>query len=153
LRFPRDREVILTDTVGFIRDLPRDLVAAFRATLEELEEADLLLHVVDASDPRHEDQGKAVEAVLESLDVSRTPRLLVFNKLDRVPEQARSLAHRANGVAVSATTREGMPELLARCEEVLWRGGKVQAPGMVPEFLPPRRGETRPASTRLRRGS
>src|SRR5689334_18678989 len=72
LRFPRDREVIITDTVGFIRDLPKDLVAAFRATLEELEEADLLLHVVDASDPRNEEQAKAVEDVLETLDVERT---------------------------------------------------------------------------------
>src|SRR5207248_4823780 len=79
LRFPRDREVVITDTVGFIRDLPKDLVNAFRATLEELEEADLLLHVVDASDPRHEDQARAVERVLATLDVEGTPRLLVFN--------------------------------------------------------------------------
>ncbi|HWE23996.1 MAG TPA: GTPase HflX, partial [Myxococcales bacterium] len=72
-----EHEVVITDTVGFIRDLPRDLVAAFRATLEELEQADLLLHVVDASDPRHAEQARAVEAVLGTLDLTRTPRLLV----------------------------------------------------------------------------
>jgi GTPase len=138
LRFPRDREVVITDTVGFIRDLPRDLLAAFRATLEELEEADLLLHVVDASDPRHAAQARSVEAVLSSLDLESMPRLLVFNKMDRNPDAARALAHREGGVAVSATTREGFPELLARCEEVLWRRGRVQAPGPEPEFLRPR---------------
>jgi GTPase len=131
-------EVVITDTVGFIRDLPRDLVAAFRATLEELEEADLLLHVVDASDPRHAEQARAVEAVLGTLDLSRTPRLLVFNKMDRAPDAARTLAFREGGVAVSATTREGFRELLARCEEILWRRGRVQAPGAEPEFLRPR---------------
>ena len=153
LRFPRNRtahakenglpdpgEVIITDTVGFIRDLPRDLVAAFRATLEELEEADLLLHVVDASDPRHAEKARAVEAVLGTLDLTRTPRLVVFNKMDRAPEVARSLAHREGGVAVSAQTREGFPELLASCEEILWRRGRVLAPGAEPEFVRPRHG-------------
>ena len=134
LRFPRDREVIITDTVGFIRDLPRDLVAAFRATLEELEEADLLLHVVDASDPRHDEQAEAVERVLSTLDVRGTPRLLVYNKADRAPQQAAMLALRDDGVAVSSTTRAGFAELLARCEEILWKRGKVLAPGREPEF-------------------
>src|SRR6059058_441240 len=138
LRFPRDREVIITYTVGFIRDLPKDLVAAFRATLEELEEADLLLHVVDASDPRHDEQAQAVERVLATLDVERTPRLLVFNKSDRAPEQARMLALASGGVAVSALTQDGFPELLAHCEEILWRRGKVLAPGDEPEFARPR---------------
>jgi GTP-binding protein HflX len=140
LKFPRDREVIITDTVGFIRDLPRDLVTAFRATLEELEEADLLLHVVDASDARNEEQARAVETVLETLDVERTPRIVVFNKLDLAPDAARALAHRKAGVAVAATTREGFDQLLARIEDVLWKRGKVQAPGAVPEFLPTRHG-------------
>jgi hypothetical protein len=83
---------------------------------------------------------RAVEAVLGSLDLERTPRLLVFNKMDRAPEVARSLAHREGGVAVSAETRGGFPELLARCEEILWRRGRVMAPGAEPEFVRPRHG-------------
>jgi len=138
LKFPRDREVIITDTVGFIRDLPRDLVAAFRATLEELEEADLLLHVVDASDSRHDEQAQAVERVLSTLDVEGTPRLLVYNKADRVPDVARTLALRDDGVAVSSVSRAGFPELIARCEEILWKRGKVLAPGDEPQFARPR---------------
>ena len=136
LRFPRDREVVITDTVGFIRDLPKDLINAFRATLEELEEADLLLHVVDASDPQHDDQARSVERVLSTLDVKDTPRLLVFNKADRAPEAAETLALGSEtGVAVSALTGAGFPLLLQRCEQILWKSGKVQAPGDEPEFL------------------
>jgi GTP-binding protein HflX len=90
--------------------------------------------------------------VLGSLDLAGTPRLLVFNKMDRAPEQARALAHRAGGVAVSAETREGLPDLLARAEEILWREGKVQAPGEVPEFLPASSRESA-RDRRLRRGS
>ena len=139
LRFPRDREVVLTDTVGFIRDLPKDLVNAFRATLEELEDADLMLHVVDVSDPRHEEQAAAVERILGTLDVAETPRLLVLNKADRCPEKAADEAHQKGGIALSATTRLGFDKLLQRCEEILWRSGKVQAPGAETEFLPVRR--------------
>jgi len=138
LRFPRDREVIITDTVGFIRGLPKDLVAAFRATLEELQEADLLLHVIDASDPRHDEQAEAVERVLSELEVRDTPRLLVFNKADRAPDDARALAVRDDGVAVSSVTRQGFAELVTRCEEVLWKRGKVLAPGDQPQFARPR---------------
>src|SRR5512133_2689773 len=118
LRFPRDREVIITDTVGFIRDLPPHLVNAFRATLEELSDADLLLHVVDASDPRHEEQIAAVEQILGSLGLSGKRRVLVFNKSDRLaPGQGAAMAgaHR-DAAAISASTREGLPELLLRCE-------------------------------------
>src|SRR5439155_15535652 len=74
LRFPREHEVIITDTVGFIRDLPRDLVAAFRATLEELEDASLLLHVVDAADAARDEQIEAVERILTSLGLHEKPR-------------------------------------------------------------------------------
>ncbi len=135
---PREREVIITDTVGFIRDLPKDLVNAFRATLEELEEANLLLHVVDASDPQHDEQARAVERILSGLRVEGTPRLLVYNKADLAPDDARTLALREDGVAVSSTTREGFSGLLARCEEILWERGKVLAPGEEPEFARPR---------------
>ncbi|MGB8931173.1 MAG: GTPase HflX [Anaeromyxobacteraceae bacterium] len=126
LRFPRDREVIITDTVGFIRDLPEDLVTAFRATLEELYDADLLLHVVDAADPRHEQQIGAVEAILRGLELEGKQRLLVFNKADRLPPgEAEAFAHARDGVAVSAATRDGLPALLHRCDRILFSGGRV----------------------------
>jgi GTP-binding protein HflX len=85
LRFPREREIIIADTVGFIRDLPQDLAQAFRATLEELAEADLLLHLVDAADPDHENQIAAVEKILTDLGLAETPRIMVMNKLDLLP--------------------------------------------------------------------
>ncbi len=143
LRFPRDREVIITDTVGFIRDLPADLVAAFRATLEELGDADLLLHVIDAADPRLETQMRAVDGILRDLGLETKPRLLVFNKADALPDgQAASLAHQAGGVAVSARTRTGLEELLRRCDRVLWSDGKTAQP-------PPPRPERDEAPQRL----
>jgi GTP-binding protein HflX len=124
LRFPRDREVIVTDTVGFIRDLPQDLLSAFRATLEELHDADLLLHVVDATDPRADDQVAAVEKILGELGLLELPRLLVLNKVDRLPPgQGEALAHQRDGVAVSASEKRGLEELLARCEGILWQRG------------------------------
>ncbi len=84
LRFPKEREVIITDTVGFIRDLPKDLLEAFKATLEELEDADLLLHVIDLSNPRFEEQMEAVDKILASLELHDKPVLKVFNKIDLV---------------------------------------------------------------------
>jgi GTPase len=126
LRFPRDREVIITDTVGFIRDLPPDLVAAFRATLEELSDADLLLHVVDAADPRRDQQVAAVEAILKDLGLGEKRRLLVLNKVDRLPPgEGAALAHQAGGVAVSAAARGGLQDLLHRCDRLLWAEGRV----------------------------
>jgi GTP-binding protein HflX len=130
LRFPREREVVLTDTVGFIRQLPKTLVNAFRATLEELSDADLLLHVVDASDPEQGRHIEAVEGILSSLGLSATPRLVVFNKGDRLPggvdgDAAVTLALSRGGLCVSAATREGFAPLLAEAEELLWRDGKV----------------------------
>jgi GTP-binding protein HflX len=129
LRFPRDREVIITDTVGFIRALPQTLVSAFRATLEELSEADLLLHVVDVSDPEHPLQIEAVDRILKSLGLHEKPRLLVFNKSDLLEEgmsghQAHQTAHHRNGIAISAERGEGLTELLLRIEELLWHEGK-----------------------------
>jgi GTP-binding protein HflX len=130
LRFPRDREVIITDTVGFIRELPQTLVNAFRATLEELRDADLLLHVVDASDPDHPRQIEAVESILKNLGLHEVPRLLVYNKSDLLDEGMEGhMAYltsqaRENGIAISAKTGEGLTELLHRIEELLWREGK-----------------------------
>ncbi len=125
LRFPREREVIITDTVGFIRDLPADLVAAFHATLEELSDAALLLHVVDAAAPDIERHIAAVREVLDGIGLEQTPELLVFNQIDRLPPGiGEALAARHRGVAVSALRRRGLHELLARAEKVVWNGGE-----------------------------
>lgn len=103
LRFPQDREVIVTDTVGFIRDLPKELVGAFRTTLEELREADLLLHVVDASAPDIDVQMKAVLDILEELELDKIPQVLIFNKCDRLPPaQAEALCRRYHAIGICA---------------------------------------------------
>jgi GTP-binding protein HflX len=120
LRFPRQGDVIITDTVGFIRDLPPDLVNAFRATLEELADADVLLHVVDASDADLDRKMDAVVRVLEELELQTIPRLIVMNKADRIETAfTESLCHRFEAVAVSALRREGLSELMATAERLL----------------------------------
>ncbi len=120
LRFPRQGDVIITDTVGFIRDLPPDLVTAFKATLEELSDADVLLHVVDASDPNLERKMDAVSRVLEDLDLHSIPRLIVLNKADLVDApQLETLCRRFEGVAVSALKRQGLGHLMASAEALL----------------------------------
>jgi GTPase len=122
LRFPREGEVVITDTVGFIADLPPDLIAAFRATLEELADADLLLHVVDAADPRLEAKVEAVQKLLEELKLEEVPRLMVLNKADLLePHEAEALSHRYGGVAVSAIRRQGLSDLIHAAEERLGR--------------------------------
>jgi GTP-binding protein HflX len=137
LRFPREREIIIADTVGFIRDLPRDLAQAFRATLEELDEADLLLHVVDAADPDHDQQTVAVETILTDLGLAETPRLLVMNKIDLVPPEERAPLLRGQGdlatVAISARDPSTTAPLLSAIETALWRDGLVarDAPGLA----------------------
>lgn len=127
LRFPMEREVIITDTVGFIRHLPKSLLGAFKATLEELEDADLLLHVVDLSNPRFEEQIQAVERILQDLELDRIPRLRVFNKVDLVPEEEIApLAKRFQAVPVSARNRKTFDALLGELERRFWpaEGGK-----------------------------
>jgi GTPase len=103
------RYVRIADTVGFITDLPKDLVNAFRATLEELRDADLLIHVLDVSNPDWRRQRVAVDAILHELAVDSKPQLLVFNKIDLVPPAARP--HERGAVLVSATTGTGLAEL------------------------------------------
>jgi GTP-binding protein HflX len=123
LRFPRQGEVIITDTVGFIRDLPPDLVTAFRATLEELADADVLLHVVDASDPNLERKLDAVSRVLTDLDLGAIPKLIVMNKADRVPPRLlEALCHQHDAVAVSALKREGLDQLITAAEAKMVSG-------------------------------
>jgi GTPase len=113
-------EVLLSDTVGFIRKLPPHLVASFRATLEELDGASLLLHVTDASHPEREQQDAAVRSLLESLGLAAKPRLHVWNKADLLdPAEARRLAAGASDVMVSALKGDGLDSLLRRIEEGL----------------------------------
>jgi GTP-binding protein HflX len=133
LRFPREGEVVVTDTVGFIADLPPDLVTAFRATLEELADADLLLQVVDAADPELERKLEAVDRLLEDLELAHIPKLLLLNKADLVvPEELAALARRHEGLPVSARTRAGITDLLAAAEARLGGNHRWQAGGEEP---------------------
>jgi GTP-binding protein HflX len=121
LRLPRERELVIADTVGFIRDLPRDLAQAFRATLEELRDADVLLHLVDAADPAHEQQAAAVERILNDMELGETPRLLVWNKIDRLaPEDRQRLLSAREGIAVSARDPGSLGPLLRVVENALF---------------------------------
>ena len=127
LRFPRQGKVIITDTVGFIADLPEDLITAFRATLEELADANLLLHVIDAADPRINEKIGAVESLLCDLKLSDIPILRVLNKIDLVPEdQADNLVRRFAATAVSAVDRSGLEMLVNTAEKHL--GGSSFSP-------------------------
>ena len=121
LRFPKDRDVIITDTVGFIRDLPKDLMAAFRATLEELEDADILLHLVDVSNPRFEQQIASVENILSELHLDDKKRLLVFNKTDKLQsEEVVNFKKRFDAIILSALNPSTFKPLLHAIEESIW---------------------------------
>ena len=117
LRLPTNQNVLLTDTVGFIRKLPHGLVEAFKATLEEVVQADLLLHVVDVSHPLAEEQVRSVDTVLKEIGAEGKPTLMVFNKIDRLNGSRealnRFLERYPHGVAISAEEGEGIPSLLA----------------------------------------
>lgn len=118
LRFPADYEVIITDTVGFIRDLPKDLMVSFQATLEELENADILLHVIDASNHRFPEQIESVEKILRELKLDRIPSINVFNKTDLItPETYRQITSSYDGVPVSAKDRKSLIPLLKTLEK------------------------------------
>jgi GTP-binding protein HflX len=125
LRFPHEREVVITDTVGFIRDLPAELLRAFRATLEEMADADLLVHVVDASDPDRDQQIRAVQGILSDLGLGDKPRILVWNKADKLsPDEAEHLArHGDGGFVVSALDPATFGPLLLAVERALWKQG------------------------------
>ena len=106
IRFPEDREVVLTDTVGFIRHLPVELKEAFRATLEELEAADVLVHVLDAGHPEAEQQLAAVDAILDEMELAHVPRVLALNKWDTLDAEARQMAVNAHPEGVPCTAKE-----------------------------------------------
>ena len=121
LRFPKEKDVIITDTVGFIRDLPKDLFAAFRATLEELEDADLLLHLVDISNPRFEQQIKSVEKILSELSVADKPVLLAFNKEELIaPDEVRAICRRYNAISFSALEPRTLKVLILELQSRLF---------------------------------
>jgi GTP-binding protein HflX len=127
LRFPREREIILTDTVGFIRHLPEELKEAFRATLEELEAADLLIHVADAGHPELDSQLEAVEDILRELALDEKPRLLVLNKWDSLDAEARTLVGNAHSgsIPASALDRTSLEPLVAAILERAFPGVSV----------------------------
>ena len=125
LRLPSNRRVLVSDTVGFIRDLPKGLLTAFRATLEEVQEAALILHVSDVSNPHHDELDEEVDKILHELGVDRRPRLRVLNKMDRLSAEERKTVTNGAGrcagagstpVLMSALTGEGIEELLRRTD-------------------------------------
>lgn len=134
LRFPEEREVVLTDTVGFIRELPKDLFAAFRATFEEAADADLLLHVIDVSDPARDQHIETTEALLTELDLISIPRILVFNKADLIDpaEGRRLLLGYPDAVLLSATDRETTRGLLTKIAERL--KARWEEAALVPSY-------------------
>jgi len=126
VRLPSNRRVLVSDTVGFIRDLPKSLLSAFRATLEEVQEAALILHVSDISNAHHDELDEEVHKILEELGVADRPILRVLNKVDRLKaEERENLKASPNGrsdegpVLVSALTGEGLDELLRRIDVAL----------------------------------
>lgn len=121
LRFPRERDAVITDTVGFIRHLPEDLLKAFKATLEEMQDADLLIHLVDVSNPNFEKQMKIVEDVLSEIGLDAIERLLVFNKEDMAdPDIVKNLCRRHNAISISAIHTGTLGKLLNVLEKKLW---------------------------------
>lgn len=120
LRFPRDTEVIITDTVGFIRNLPKELMEAFHATLEELADADIILHVIDISNPRYRMQKESVERILKRLKLDRIPTLYVFNKIDRIDSETFDDPWLINqGICVSALDKQSLKPLVEKLEAMV----------------------------------
>ena len=128
LRFPKERELVLADTVGFIRSLPKELTEAFRATLEELEAADLLIHVVDASHPERDQQMESVERILADMELQNVPRITLMNKWDCVPagDRVAFLLDRPDAIPVSALTGAGLEKAAAAIERMMFDEGVWQ---------------------------
>ncbi len=124
LVLPSGREIVLADTVGFVRDLPHELIAAFRSTLQEAREADLILHLIDASDSNRWQRVRQVNSVLRQLDADRVPQIRVYNKIDKVDRKPRVTSNRAGhgrSVWLSARTGDGIAILLDTIDERLRR--------------------------------
>jgi len=121
LRFPKDHEVVITDTVGFIKDLPKDLVGAFRPTFDELQESDLLIHLIDLSNSRFQEQIEAVEKTLFELKLDHIPILRVFNKEDRLSrEEVEAVCQKYDGVSITAFRPESLENFFVALERKLW---------------------------------
>ena len=135
MRFPNDYEVILVDTVGFIRDLPKELFNAFRSTLEEVGEANYLLQVVDASSPELFEEIEIVQRTLDELGYGNTSRILLLNKCDLLSQfEKEVLVGRLGGLAVSALTKEGLKELVLALQSQIARSFSGQDPGRFTEI-------------------
>jgi GTP-binding protein HflX len=134
LRFPEEREVIITDTVGLIRDMPKDLFAAFRATFEEASDADLILQVVDASDHDRAQHITTTEDMLSDLGLMGVPRILVYNKIDLLEpaEASRLMLSQPEALALCATKRETTRPLLLKTAEMLSQRWEESA--LVPTY-------------------
>jgi len=121
LKFPEEKEIIITDTVGFIRDLPKDLIAAFKSTLEELEDASLLIHLVDISNPYFENHIDSVNSILKELNLDIKPMIIVFNKIDKVSsEEVKQICKRYDGIGISAINKETLIPLIDEIKKKLW---------------------------------
>ncbi|MBI4665812.1 MAG: GTPase HflX [Nitrospinae bacterium] len=136
IRFPKNMDVVISDTVGFIRDLPDELLDAFRSTLEELKDADILIHLVDISAPDFEKQIRAVEEVLERIGLDKIPRKTVFNKVDRVDTgTVMDLTQRFDAIPISAAGRRGLNRLTEELVKEIVKGA-----GEAPELKKPEDG-------------
>jgi GTP-binding protein HflX len=121
LRFPKDHEVVITDTVGFIKDLPKDLAGAFRPTFDELQESDLLIHLIDLSNSRFQEQIEAVEKTLFELKLDHIPILRVFNKEDKLSrEEVEAVCQKYDGVSITAFRPESLENFFIALERKLW---------------------------------
>ncbi len=127
LMLPDGQTVIVTDTVGFIRDMPKDLFQAFKSTFEETADADLLLEVIDASNPELDEHLETTERLLARLDLGHIPRLLVHNKIDLLNPDEQLALLRCDGVGISARDPDTLRELLERIQSML-KGGAVEGP-------------------------
>ena len=127
LRFPKTHEVVITDTVGFIKDLPKELLGAFRPTFDELRESNLLIHLIDISHPHFPEHLEAVEKILFELKLDHLPRLRVFNKEDKVsPEEREAICPKYGGVSISALRPESLEKLFLAIDKKLWEVGTIR---------------------------
>jgi GTP-binding protein HflX len=121
LRFPATHKVVITDTVGFIKDLPRELMRAFQPTFDELKESDLLIHLIDISHPHFPEQIEDVEKILSELNLESIPRLRVFNKEDKLDrEERKGICKKYDGVSISALYPESLEKLFQAIDRKLW---------------------------------